>query len=184
MCLGEGLGLSISPLWGSCPAFSVPLIERGNTVAIQVVFLGKQRKWLDLEREGWWSPVVAQLAILFEHDLISCRLPWLSQGAFVDPGRCWFGSVSFSVCISLQERGFIMGQEEELKCSHLSAWLWLTFFCQDIRAAHTPLGRKHFCAGAPVNISGPEPDFYIQHGFPLFCLWPVLFNQVNLIPTF
>lgn len=64
--------------------------------------------------------MVAQLAILFECDLISCRLPWLSQGAFVDPGRCWFGSVFFNVCISLQEGRFIMGQEEELKCGHLS----------------------------------------------------------------
>lgn len=66
--------------------------------------------------------MVSQLAILFERDLISCRLPRPSQGAFVDPGRCWFGSVFFNVCISLQEGGgFIMGREEELKCSHLSA---------------------------------------------------------------
>lgn len=65
--------------------------------------------------------MVEQLAIHFERDLISCRIPLPSQGAFVDPGRCWFGSVFFNVCISLQEGGFVMGQEEELKCSHLSA---------------------------------------------------------------
>lgn len=75
MCVGKEIGPYIPPPWGSCPAFSVPLIERGSPVAYQVVFLGKQRTPLDLEREGWWTPVVAQLAILFEQDLISCRLP-------------------------------------------------------------------------------------------------------------
>lgn len=65
--------------------------------------------------------MVAQLALPFEQDLISRRLPGLSQGAFVDPGRCWLGSVFLNVCIFLQEGGFIMRQGEELKWGHLSA---------------------------------------------------------------
>lgn len=160
----------------------MPLIEPRSPVAIQVVFLGKQRNWLDLKREGWRTPVVEQLAILFERDLISCRLPWLSQGAFVDPGRCWFGTVFFNVCISLQEGGFVMGQEEELKCSHLSApaWLWLSFFCQDSWEPHTtPEGwGMCFYAVSLVKISGPEPDFCIQDGLLLFCLCPVFSSEL------
>lgn len=42
--LGEGIGRSIPPPWGSCLAFNVPLIERGSPVAAGVVFLGKQRR--------------------------------------------------------------------------------------------------------------------------------------------
>lgn len=105
--------------------------------------------------------MVAQLGILFEQDVMSSRLPrlpdlnqeTLCRGSW----EVLVGLVVFQCLYLLMVRRFHYGEEEELKCGHLSAYdLCLTSFLQGDNGRYTLVihrGGKGFCALSPGSTS-------------------------------